>query len=356
MEAAVILGAGFSKNSGIPIQYEIPELLLRAPEKDQFEMAVTRVLEQFMRYIYGYEGKGTFPSLDDMFTCIDLSTNSGHHLGSRYSPMHLRAIRRLLVYRVFSVLHDYYKVDREVTEMIRLLLSSYSKIGFIVLNWDTVLEDYLRIISPNSNINYYNDGLQWGQDQTEDAAPGFDLLKIHGSSNWVYCDNCRSLFYDLNNHISNRKKAGLHEMDFMVLEELEVLPLHIRKELLNSESCQICGDSVSSHIATFSYRKSFRANAFSNIWKKAEEILSTCRKWIFIGYSLPDADYDFKHLLKISQLKLGHVIEKKLSVEVVVLNSDSTIKKYSQFFGNSLGNVYNGGVGEFLNKNYLFRQ
>ncbi|MDF2523585.1 MAG: hypothetical protein K0R31_1226, partial [Clostridiales bacterium] len=197
MEASVILGAGFSKNCGIPVQSEFPRLLLEYPKEDVFEEAVTKILTQFMEDIFGYFKSSSYPNLDDMFTCIDISTNSGHHLGLKYSPMHLRAVRRLLVYRVFSILNNSFSFSEEVSNFINQLSKQFSKINFIVLNWDTVLEKYLQKCLPDMVVNYSNDGQSWKMDKKAAANNMISLLKLHGSSNWLYCDNCRTLFYDM---------------------------------------------------------------------------------------------------------------------------------------------------------------
>jgi len=49
MKTTLILGAGFSKNSGLPIQSEIPALLTKYKENSNFERSVSLVLESFMR-------------------------------------------------------------------------------------------------------------------------------------------------------------------------------------------------------------------------------------------------------------------------------------------------------------------
>jgi len=101
MKTTLILGAGFSKNSGLPIQSEIPALLTKYKENSNFERSVSLVLESFMRDVFGFE-KDIYPQLDDLLTCIDISTNSEHHLGINYSPVHLKALKRLIIYRILQ--------------------------------------------------------------------------------------------------------------------------------------------------------------------------------------------------------------------------------------------------------------
>jgi hypothetical protein len=132
--------------------------MLSAPGEDAFENAISGLLGTFMYDVFGCRGSGKFPALDDIFTCLDISTNSGHHLGLKYSPVYLRAIRRFLVYRVFSVLEKGFSWSAEVEELISKLYVENSDVDYVVLNWDIVLEKYTNEIFPHSETDYCNDG------------------------------------------------------------------------------------------------------------------------------------------------------------------------------------------------------
>jgi hypothetical protein len=67
--------------------------------------------------------------------------------------------------------------------------------------------------------------------------------------------------------------------------------------------CGRCGaDSLGTRFATFSYRKALDFPMFQKSWFSAERLLRNAKNWIFIGYSLPPADFEFKYLLKRVQL------------------------------------------------------
>jgi len=341
MKTTLVLGAGFSKNSGLPLEAEILALMINEKPRNEFEKATALVLKKFMKNVYGYSENGVFPGLDDMLTCIDISTNSGHHLGIDYSPMHLRAIRRIIMFRIFSMMERLFKPSDEVKELIR----HFPDAGFIVLNWDSVLEKYIISMFPDADIDYCNGSVQWNGNGKKPSNIYYKVLKPHGSCNWLYCDNCRNLFSDSHGKISPEKKAGFLKSDLQLFDEFRAAD--INEEALQAEKCTACGNTLSSHIATFSYRKTFRANSFPDIWKEAESMLSTSDRWIFIGYSLPDADYEFKHLLKISELKFRHKRKENLQINVVVLDDKGTVEKYRGFFGNGIS-IYGGGLKEYL--------
>jgi hypothetical protein len=41
---------------------------------------------------------------------------------------------------------------------------------------------------------------------------------------------------------------------------------------------------------------------FHQSWNNAEKLLVNAQRWVFVGYSLPAADYEFKYLLKRIEL------------------------------------------------------
>jgi len=66
----------------------------------------------------------------------------------------------------------------------------------------------------------------------------------------------------------------------------------------------------------------------------AEDMLKSSDKWVFIGYSLPAADFEFKHLLKRVELALP----KRPKIIVISGGNDEatgrTLRNYSGLFGN----------------------
>src|SRR5512133_1574205 len=67
--------------------------------------------------------------------------------------------------------------------------------------------------------------------------------------------------------------------------------------------CCYCNQvELSTRIATFSYQKALDFPMFQRSWLLAERKLRNSGRWVFIGYSLPAADFEFKHLLKRVEL------------------------------------------------------
>lgn len=352
-----ILGAGFSKCADLPLQAEFSRLLISEEFDTEIDQVITHAIKEFLQDVFGWREGRELPSLEDVFTCIDISAETGHHLGIKYTPKVLRAIRRMAIYRIFSVLDRRFSYSEDIDKLLRKSCGAVnqrqSQCGFVVLNWDIVLEKHLMRVDPDITIDYCCPCYDWNDPGTPRSRTGISICKMHGSSNWVYCDNCKSLFYDLNQKLSLRTKAGLIKSDFRLFDEsftdtqfdtaLSIPP--------RDRECKFCRNLVSSHIATFSYRKSFRNPAYPSIWYHAEKLLSDSEHWVFIGYSLPEPDYELKHLLKAAQLRMSHRRSTpKKKIDVIVRGDIETRHKFERFFGTETIEFCGGGLSEYLSR------
>jgi hypothetical protein len=102
-----IVGAGLSHYAGLPLTTNFTQELLNI--KDYKPDGPSGLIVNFLRtFIYdAFDHKETaaakyWPHLEDIFTCVDLSANTGHHLGSKYSPSDLRIVRRALIVRTMT--------------------------------------------------------------------------------------------------------------------------------------------------------------------------------------------------------------------------------------------------------------
>jgi hypothetical protein len=148
---AFILGAGFSKCAGLPVQAAFSSLLTSDEFNNEIDIAITKAIKDFLKYVFGWNDKSEIPTLEDIFTFIDLSAGSGHHLGIKYKPNMLRALRRMLIYRTFQILDYRFNYSPDIEKLLR----HYTKdeCFFLVMNWDIVLEKHLHIIDHKRRIN-----------------------------------------------------------------------------------------------------------------------------------------------------------------------------------------------------------
>lgn len=91
---------------------------------------------------------------------------------------------------------------------------------------------------------------------------------------------------------------------------------------------------------------------FQLSWFSAERVLRDAKRWVFIGYSLPATDYEFKYLLKCIQ------ISRTVRPEIVLVTGgshpDATYRNYQRFFGRVMDRK-NGYFPRGLSKNAVER-
>jgi hypothetical protein len=397
VKTVYIVGAGFSSYAGLPLTTGFTKAILDARRFDEGpSRLIVDFVSKFIRESFDHSTTGKpehWPDLEDIFTCVDLSANSGHHLGAAFTPADLRTVRRAILSRIIRMLdHKYRTGRRHKTSDWRTLDNFFDQIdlqnsGFISLNWDNVLERKLQPLLGGPLIDYgcdaaavaipdlanrddfdsrkaYLKELRKPQsvalakslmdDETLRCVP---LIKIHGSINWLYCDNCRRLFWFHPDQVTRIADQ------LITADDLERMSRIIGKiglatqqtiDRLNKKPRIVClcsqQVSLGARIATFSYRKALEFPMFQKSWFAAEELLRDADEWIFIGYSLPGADFEFKYLLKRMEL-----CRNKHPRITVVSGGDSrsaarTRKNYYRFFGRAItdSTFIKGGLAAYL--------
>jgi len=347
----LVVGAGFSSYAGLPLTSEFTESLLDLGDVSQARTkSMVGFLRRFIAQAFDHlpSARAEFwPELEDVFTSIDLSANFGHHLGSRYEPAALRTVRRALIARIITMLRERYSEARvrhdEQWETLERVFSTLDveDTGFINMNWDTVIEEGLARTHDVSRIVYgcgakpakfVGRGVRKRKIEGGRVAR---VLKLHGSINWLYCDSCREVFWFPPNQARRIASQLITERDWNTIEATEGSSRKYRGASRTCPRCQAVG--LSTRLATFSYRKALDFPMFHKTWFAAERLLHDARTWVFIGYSLPPADYEFKYLLKRVQLA-----RTKPPKFVVVTGGsdqrmlDTTYRNYQRFFGRGI--------------------
>lgn len=346
-----IVGAGFSRNAGLPIQSEFTELMLAAAtHKSGMRRRLMPRLSAFMKDVFDYsQGRGLeqFPDLEDIFTAIDLSANTGHHLGPQFTPQKLRELRRILLSNIIRMLNSAYldgqKKPKPERASLLYFLSEVSaeRHQFVSLNWDVVLESCFVELDRPFKPFYGNEIKQVILESglvrlTKDENTSQILIsKMHGSINWLYCDCCRRTF------AVPPEKVGFLGYQVLKPEEVSELFPNDRHPRLKCPECNNVDLTV--RLATFSYQKAMRTPMFESCWIEAEKALRDAKKWVFIGYSLPQADFEFKYLLKRIQLAR----RQRPSIQVVSRSNDEndpTVLRYKKLFGDRKIEFFGGGL------------
>ncbi len=337
---AIIVGAGFSRHAGLPLQSDFTEALLEPRHQDGHKnQALVQDLSLFVHdaFDHNVDAKSAFwPDLEDIFTSIDLSANAGHHLGSKYPPKELRKLRRALIARIIWMLDERFNnVTNQTSREFQGLSEFFKKVdsnstAFICMNWDTVIEQMIQRVKRISSFNYGCAALPASfpkkvgaikREKKKTDLGSLRIVKMHGSTNWLYCDNCRQLYW-----FDSKDSPKIAKQLYDENNPSNNAPYW---------ECPECtGVRLTTRMATFSYLKALDFPMFQRSWLTAEDILRNARKWVFIGYSLPAADYEFKHLLK--RIQVSRNKEPDFVVVTKGHNNTDTYHNYQRFFGRGI--------------------
>ena len=369
-EHMFIVGAGFSFHAGLPLTSEFTRELLDvsnykdvAPSKRQVDFLRTFVGDVFDHRM---SAKARFwPYLEDIFTSVDLAANTGHHLGPNYSPSDLRTVRRAMIVRIIRMLRQSYmrKKGHKDTAWNRLehffRRVDLNKSAFLSMNWDTVIEEGLERTQKVGRFDYACGAhkVEFDEDNklvlSKTKKPIASVIKMHGSSNWLYCDSCRELLWVEPSMSVKVADLLFQKRDWNTVSQIMNSEMNDNDDV-GPTSCPLCSaPSIGTRFATFSYRKALDFPMYEKSWLAAESLLRAAKTWTFIGYSLPAADYQFKHLLKHVELS------RKRTPEMILISggegAQSTLRNYQKFFGPKVSHKRQTFFDEGLNKNALDR-
>lgn len=332
-----VLGAGFSNPAQIPIQSKLlNEISIYNPELDEIKFINARYrITNFIEELFG-----SFDSvlLEDVFTILDRSILEKERF-KKYDWQTLYQHRQDLVYLILFVINkklpsipsDIGNVYRKFAK--RIIKKRYSEgqetdtIAIISLNWDTVLELFLNQAltkkqKKNTLTDYctYTHTLQGkGISHVNIKSQGYyniKVLKLHGSLNWLYCSNCGRLF------VQSTKSIGIHENECLFCKT-ETSDINLYLEPL---------------IITPTFLKELNNLHIKNIWQNAFIDLQEATEIIFIGYSLPLADFELKYILK-------KAINPNVKIRAILRNrgiKSETINRFKNFFGDQISFYFDG--------------
>ncbi|HEY4949191.1 MAG TPA: hypothetical protein VIH88_02550 [Candidatus Acidoferrales bacterium] len=330
-KVALIVGAGFSTEANLPTTSEMGERFLQTPPKPilpgSVEDEINRQLQKFWESTFGYKHGRPHPSLEDHFTLIDLAANSGHHIGPAYSPKKLGAIRRFSIHRAFQILDSSYEESDTIHQLLRAL-QRRRRSPIVCVNWDIVGEKHLRRIRANYDYGPVVQQL----DPIPESEVAVPFLKLHGSTNWTYCDSCRTLFAAA----LEEGKDALNRLVFIEADDFRFLDTADRviaaaEKLPARRRCPNCDCQLTARVGTFSFRNDFAIQQFQTIWQTAHRELRESAAWLFIGYSMPESGFEFRNLLKSAQMA-GTLTDRR-QIQIVLRGDCDAALRYKRFFG-----------------------
>lgn len=213
--------------------------------------------------------------LEDLFTKLDkcVQTQSGWKKYSFIQVIQIKQyILQLFIYYFgkknaqFAV-NDYYKSFAQFI--------TKNDVSVVTTNWDTLCEQIFISQKVRYNLCLSCDSYY----KIKNKKTMRRIAKIHGSISWFSCSNCGSLI---------SKSVGT-ESDFLLSDRPKTC-----------KQCHVTQEDdflFTPEIITPTMVKMFSKQMYNNIWQNAEYLLKDAREIIFVGYSMPLADFEFRYML-----------------------------------------------------------
>lgn len=280
--------------------------------------------------------KSVNTSLEDLFTIFDNVAIGREHF-RLYSPQKMDEIhtqlRMCIIYAMaFRIVTD---CDNSAYNRFSNLLLSRrleatqkeDNLSVITMNWDDVLEQTIHRQCEEYNKKITNGAIKIYPDlcfydyayhknnkhipSTHIKAKGnknIKILKMHGSLAWLECPKCGRILTDYSSEIAY-EEFGKAKCPYCNIAEDDD------------------GPQLRSLIITPTFLKSLNNLNIKNIWQNAYIDICEADHIVFIGYSLPDADFEMRCLLK-------KAVKDSADIKVV-LTEDNNPQKYIEELNNS---------------------
>jgi hypothetical protein len=212
LDTVFILGAGFSRDAGMPLQREIlssvRSLDLLVPPRDVQAKYIEAyaLVQEFMNHFFELVSE---PTLEDVFTFLDDSIARRQHcLGFKWKD--LAEVHSSLVQLIAVCFLDRQaripaperaSYERVAAGMLGQLCDCPRSV-VLSLNWDCVAERSLSAVVDSGRgiavrccpaatpLDKADEREAWSLDN----GPGLSVLKLHGSIDWFLCPECGRLF------------------------------------------------------------------------------------------------------------------------------------------------------------------
>jgi len=336
-----ILGAGFSMDAGAPSQGQIVKSILglRDVYKKKNRATVHRWVDKFEDFLENTlrvsNDERSFYSLEDIYTPIDKSI--AENISFRgHTPSELTDLRdafnRLIILAVRSYIEMSGKskatINRfaeHITKLSKIRLDDEKADGVAVIttNWDIMLDNTVNHIVKNeplkkkqkfpgvvdyccyiSSLDENDDKIKPGLYAIGKGGYNVKILKLHGSLNWLQCPKCQRIYV----------KFYFHWNGGYVFDKKYCRHCERNYKQKNDESNQ-----VHTNLIMPTFLKNLNNVQNKLIWQNAGIELAEASKIVFLGYSLPAADFEFKQLL-------SRMIRSDAKIEAVLIEADDPDK------------------------------
>ncbi len=333
-----ILGAGFSIPYGIPAQKDI---MKNCFDDEEF----LKEMKKFYREFYLFSSKKlTKPALskiplEDVFSLLDKSIKSAH----KYKQLKVSdfiKIENTLTNKIATYFESINEDNTYIKNFMDKLINFRKSCGdddkqsIITLNWDNLIDKYLQTELQDNEIALDYCMFDYSFEQQYDnqiqhipsthlkvkGKKNIKLIKVHGSINWNICHSCHKVYINT-------------------------------QPISNDYLCKTCEVELEKFMISPTFMKEFQTNHIKNIWHNAFIDISEATHIVFVGYSFPLADFEFKILL-------SRALKKESNIKITVVDyKDQETKKstvfkelrerYESFFGSNV-TFYDKGIQQYV--------
>lgn len=370
-----VLGAGFSMEFGAPSQAKLLGAIFSLTNhikygKNSDVKKWVGELDKFMKEALNVsQEQKQYYSLEDIYTPIDKSIVESTSF-REYTPLDLSDLRnkinKLVMIALRSEIERNQSRKKGIERFSQYIVNHCKKrienekadmVSIITTNWDIILDnslfgkinedeipkghkfsgvlDYCCYIS---SLNENDEKIKPGLYALGKGRYNVKLLKLHGSLNWLQCPKCSRLYVKLYRHFN-----GAYIFDTKFCRHCE------RNFDLENDKTNI----LYTNLITPTFLKNLNNVQNKLVWQNAAIELSEASEVVFIGYSLPQADFEFKQLL-------SRMIRSNAKIKVILIPEDNPDRikgeknyntagyRFNNFFSGREIEIKYDGVKEFI--------
>jgi hypothetical protein len=357
LKTVYILGAGFSKDAGAPLQSKIIEEIFKL--QDELDRGHLNRFREFLTcQLCTDPDQHNHVNLEDVFTPLDkcLVENISFRGLTVQEMSDVRDSVFYLISKTLDIILADHSVNKGYIDAFadHLVLQSKKRmdnnfrandpISVISTNWDILLDNSIYFSIKNGSfsdkgvvdyccyISSYDKNdrtIRPGLEALGEGGFNVKLIKLHGSLNWLQCQRCMRLY------VGFGQKIAIRSYDQNV-------------------SCRHCDENfnrqekhnLKSNLIMPTYIKNLGNPQYKIIWQNAGIEISEADKLVFIGYSLPAADFEMRQLL-------SRMVREDAEIEVVTQCRDECVPdielSWKRFFGRRSLNIYSHGAANYIN-------
>lgn len=340
-----VLGAGCSQHTGAPLlrDFLVKSRLLKEQGK---QLTYKDSFENIFAWIDKLRSASYYVELDlDNLEHIFSLAEMLKQIGLKEGEQHFSDLRYLVMETLDScqirwrkgrfwpdeLYSKFLKLLKELNDQRRKqiggVLGEFENDVIITFNYDLML-DYA--------MGFWQEVPEYCLLSKPTPGSNFHVLKLHGSTNWVYCHDCQ------NQNSSNQPQIirptpilGGSQLLPGSLEEGQQVPFQMVTNVLPKTPCQKCNKTgtLEPIIIPPTWSKTLTGSPIARVWESAVNEIKKASQIIVIGYSMPTTDTFFQYLLT-----LGLASNANLN-RVVVIDKDEGEdfkKRYETVFARSL--------------------